>query len=576
MPEHARFTSFAMHGPTGKLAQGVRKHWLTDLEKRNPAILSMLSQRDLRPVRTLLPWSGEFAGKHITGAYYIWRLTGDSALYESITSFIDRLIACQAEDGYLGCFSKECRLTGALSHEPAVIGQSWDAWNHYHIMFGLLKWHEATGNEAYLQCVKRIAALFISRFYNGNKPLVSIGSSEMNLSVIHAFVLLYEKTGDTRYLEFARNIEGDLPDPAAGDYMRWALDGQEFYLCPKPRWESLHVIMGLAEMHRATGEAQYLKAARQIFFSILKTDVHNTGGFSTREQAVGNPYEDGPIETCCAVAYNALASQILEMTGEIGIVEHLEASHYNAMLASFAPGGYWSTYNTPMDGVRIANIQDIGFQCRPGSPELNCCSVNAPRGVGQIYDWAIMQSGSTLFVNCYEPMNALLEDGTTLAVAGQYPYGANVSIRIGTKCLQKTVALRIPAWSKNTRISFRGKTETCKPGEYRMLTGVFDAAEEISLTLDVSPRLETGDLALKGKFCVHAGPILYGFDAPDNPNLDQTALDGFTREEILKASLVPCRDGGAKMLLPDGTVLRDFFHLGASGSAYRTWLPLKE
>ena len=383
MLRKANFQSFRLSGPTMRLARKVRDNWLNGLEERNPAILDMLRDRDVRPYRDMLPWSGEFAGKHITGAYYIWLLTRDQWLYDDTTAFIDRLIACQDEDGYLGCFSKECRLTGAFSQNPEKTGETWDAWSHYHIMFGLIKWYEATGNKAYWQAVLKMADLFLNTFYEGRRPLVSIGSSEMNLAVMHAFVLIYEKTKDERYLAFAQNIEKDLPDPAAGDYMAYALSGMEFYQCPKPRWESLHVIMGIAEMYRATGEERYLEGAKQIFFSILKTDVHNTGGFSTREQAVGNPYESGAIETCCVLAYNALGSQLLELTGDNRIVEHLEKAHYNAVMGSFSTTGAWSTYNTPMDGVKIANYQDIVFQSRPGSPQLNCCSVNAPRGLGR-------------------------------------------------------------------------------------------------------------------------------------------------------------------------------------------------
>mgnify|MGYP000567988221 CR=1 FL=1 len=63
---------------------------------------------------------------------------------------------------------------------------------------------------------------------------------------------------------------------------------------PKPRWESLHPIEGILEMYAATGEADYREAFQRLWWSMTATDLHNTGGFSTWEQAKGDPYQEGP------------------------------------------------------------------------------------------------------------------------------------------------------------------------------------------------------------------------------------------------------------------------------------------
>lgn len=112
----------------------------------------------------------------------------------------------------------------------------------------------------------------------------------------------------------------------------------------------MHVIMGFAEMYRATGDMDYLRACQQIVSSVLKTDIHNTGAFSTDEQAVGNPYQNGNIETCCVIAFDALAIALYELTGDSQIVDFLELAHYNACMGLWSPTGRWSTYNTPMNG----------------------------------------------------------------------------------------------------------------------------------------------------------------------------------------------------------------------------------
>ena len=58
-----RMKSSQLKGMTGTLAQNITKNWLIGLRQTNPAILDMFKERDRLPYRSLLPWSGEFAGK---------------------------------------------------------------------------------------------------------------------------------------------------------------------------------------------------------------------------------------------------------------------------------------------------------------------------------------------------------------------------------------------------------------------------------------------------------------------------------------------------------------------------------
>ena len=559
--------SLVLGGETGKLAANIAANWLTGIRESNPAILDMFRDRDVLPYRDLLPWSGEFAGKHITGAYYIWQLTRSDELYRSTVDFIDEMLTFQAEDGYLGCFAKECRLTGAFSQNPAASGCTWDAWNHYHIMTGLLLWYRLTGRDDYRAALLRIADLFLATFYDGKPSLASIGSTEMNLAPYHIFVQLYELTGNEKYLNFAKKIEGDLSRDDAGDYIGTSLRGVDFYRCRKPRWESLHTILGIAEMYAATCDTAYLKSARQITESILRTDVHNTGAFSTDEQAIGNPFTNSNIETCCVVAFNALASRIAALTGEMKYLDFLELAHYNAVLGSFSTSGRWSTYNTPMDGEKCANTHSISFQCRPGSPQLNCCSVNAPRGVGQCADWMFTQTDGALCVNFYEPLDAVFGE-TKLRIESVYP--APGDVRLTFSGAYRPVVLRVPGWSKTARVTVNGTSRGLQPGD-RVAIDPWSGEVTVILSLDFSPYYAEGGLGYAGRTSVYSGPVLYGAEACRNPALDVRALPDLAKE-ALDASLPAPEEDGSILWRVGGITLCDFYHLGQSGTSYRTWL----
>ena len=92
---------------------------------------------------------------------------------------------------------------------------------------------------------------------------------------------------------------------------------------------------------------------------------------------------------------------LLRMTGNSLAADELELSTYNVILGAQNPTGRWWTYNTPMDGYRKASDYDIDFQARPGSPELNCCSVNGPRALGILSDWAVMTGGDEVVINYF-------------------------------------------------------------------------------------------------------------------------------------------------------------------------------
>ena len=570
--DSVKYKALKLTGETGKLAEKITDNWLMGIRESNPAIIDMFRDRDLLPYRDMLPWSGEFAGKYITGAAFVYKLTGRQDLYGYVTDFIDELLTYQDGDGYIGCFAKQCHLSGAFSQSPEKTGETWDAWAHYHIMYGLVMWYEITGRRQYLAAAEKAAGLFIRKFYNGRPPLVSIGWSETNLAVYHIFGILYEKTKKPEYLDFARNIEKDLESDAAGNYINNALSGCEYYLTPKPRWESMHIIMGIAQMYRCTGEKKYLDAACQIFFSILKTDVHNTGGFSTDEQATGNPYKNGAIETCCVVAYNALAIEIYKLTGDLRAADFLERSHYNAVLGYCSPSGRWSTYNTPMEGVKCANFHSIWFQCRPGSPELNCCSVNAPRGVADLCEWIIRETEDTVFLNFYESMHVETESGFAADIKGDYPACGRVNITVTENKCKKKLALRIPAWSKRTSVQTGNDTYRPAAGEYF----ITDAPTgNITVTFDFTPYTEAGGGEYGGKCSIYAGPVLYAYDLAANRDFDFDSIPPVPENELKAAVPVREKDGRINLRFSNGVTLTNFGRAGDSGTSYKTWLSVE-
>jgi uncharacterized protein len=584
-------TQCRLEGRVGDCLSGVTEQWLKVAPASNPGMLDMFRDRDRLPLREMVPWAGEFAGKYLTSAVQVWRVTGDASLKACLQQFVARLVALQAEDGYLGPWPKDSRLTGRAPNIGERGGETWDAWGHYHVMLGLLLWEQDTRDASALNCARRIGDLFCAKF-GGSARLVDTGSTEMNLAPIHALCLLHRRTGDPRYLKLARKIcdefSATTPEgkPLAGDYLNGALAGKEFFQLPKPRWESLHPILGLTELFWITGDEEYRRAFEQIWWSIVKLDRHNNGGFSSGEQAQGNPYHQGAIETCCTIAWTALSVEMLRLTGNPVVADELELTCLNSVIGMHSPNGRWVTYNTPMDGVRKASAHEIVFQARAGTPELNCCSVNGARGFGMISDWALMSCGQSLVLNWYGPgtISAPLSSGNRVAFEQQtsYPRDGRVRLKVNPRKTEAfALKLRIPQWSRSTRVHLNGGgVGGVTPASYLVLERRWKRGDTIDVDFDFTPHFWVGEKECANRVSLYRGPLLLTYDRRFN-EVDPDRIPALNAAE-LQGSVKDCAEPLAPMLLmefatPGGQPLRlcDFGSAGVGGSPYRSWLGIK-
>ncbi len=546
---------FDLQGEIGRRLKAVTEQWILPAPAANPAMLAMFRDRDRKPYRNMVPWAGEFAGKYLTHAAQILRLTGDGELRSHLERFVKELCACQEANGYLGCWPKASALT---NHAPNC-ASNWDTWSSYHMMLGLLLWNEVSGDEAAVRSAGHIADLLCDMYLDGKTPrLVDTGSTEMNLAPIHSLCLLYRKTGVARHLALAKQILDEFAAKdaqgthLAGDYLQAPLDGKEFSQTPKPRWESLHPIMGLVELYYLTSDESCRKAFESLWWSMLKGDRHNNGGFSSGEKATGNPYDTGAIETCCTVAWMAMSVEMLRLTGDSIVADELELSMLNSGLGMMSPSGRWVTYDTPMDGVREASAHTIVFQARAGSPELNCCSVNGPRALGLLCEWALMRNDKGLAVNYYGPgsMRSYLPESGVVTIQQEtdYPLGPCVDLRVSPECRATfTLSLRIPYWSESTHVWINDQEVKGVPcGRYLELRREWSDGDHVRLELDFQLQFwRHQDPAHCPAFCLDyedwngdwklAGPLSNSGNAPHGLSPGDLALDrAVSMDEVLK------------------------------------------
>ncbi len=584
-------TSMALGGLIGKMVTGNIQSWQIDAYPRNKNIINQIiwanskaPEQNPRKENNFLPWYGEFVGKLLTGMAYCYRISPSVELKAAIEMIISDLKGAQGDDGYIGVFAGSARF--------ALEADNWDLWNHYHAIMGLLEWYGQTEDRDALAIAEK-AIECVYYVFKDRSYLVK-GGFETNRAIAHAYARMYEMTREKKYLDEAeRIIITDCQDEKG--WYKTALNGGHFFESSSNRWEVLHMIMPLSILYRETKKQEYYYVMAKIWADIAKCDIHNNGGFTTNERALGDPYMEGVIETCCSIAWEAFSNEFWKLEKSVKASDEIEKTYYNAILSTLVDSLRECTYNTPMngyrrssggyDGRRVPSQQDISFQYNECSPDMNCCQANIARGIGQLVEWACVSEENEIYLNFYAESEIKTKvNGVrlTLTQKTKYPLDGNIILTLSE--LEKETAfklkLRIPSWADGSFIISDGKKIMAEAGEYFTLDRSWKNGDTVDIFIAEKLRFEEGKDDQEGFTSISYGPLLLCLDGYFNKDIDLKAP--IARQDIENGKISDGAPCGALMKLTfvsDGKnlTLTDFMSSGKyraqrEPSDYRSWV----
>jgi DUF1680 family protein len=510
-------------------------------------------------------WRCEYWGKWFTSLTLADAYHSTPATREKRDEAAKALIATAAPDGYLG------------TRVPAHRLEGWDVWGCKYALLGLIADYDRTHDSAALNAARRQTDVLIAELGPGKTNIADVG--EWNglpaSSVLEPVVLLYERTGEKKYLDFAEHIVAcwSVPSkrlPAGMRLVEDALAGKNpDQMCAPKAYEMMSCFEGLCELYRATGERKYLEASVKLADGIFREEATLVGcgtrgevWFSGAKQQTG--VVDKPMETCVTVTWMKLCDQLLRLTGDVRYADELEKNLYNGLLGAMMPDGQWWAYFDGLMGVRVPSYvqhADVG---------LSCCVVNGPRGLMLTPFWAFMQSADGPVVNLYAPGSAQV--GTVkLQITGDYPVSDQVEIRVTPARTEEfTLSLRIPAWSERTLLKVNGRELAVTPG-YAKIRRTWRKGDRVAITFDLHART----VEMNGQVALQRGPVVLSLDNRLTPAAtNQVTLD---RNPELKPNPAAAKKIGAWMAFDVGTLT--FCDYASAGNAFsqqnmfRTWLP---
>lgn len=516
-------SAVSVRGILGQAISGSENGRLLALPNWNNGALIHVFSEEIRNKNDRNDWYGEHGGKWLYSTALAVNRGNNKELKSLLFKTADYLVTQQGQDGYLGTYSPDRRITNknATTHNT-----SWDAWNLSYMVLGLLEVNKYFPNEKYLHAAKKIGNLFLETFGDGKGNITDYGTRKgMSATIIlEPAVELYKVTGDQRYLDFAEWVIRKIEEKEGFRIISESLkktDGEN--IGDGKAYQLIWNLTAIAKLYEVTANSDYLKAVENTWKNVA--DFHLTegggpwGGIGKHlecfnKKGYWSPY--GFVETCSTMQWMQLNQVMLKLTGEAKYAQEIEKSAYNALLGAHFQGGMDWSYHSFSNGCgHVAHFND-------------CCPSSGAMALEELSQLIYSKKDKGIACNLYTESEAsisLSEVGLVLiAQHTNYPFDGDIKITLSPEQPREfPFFVRIPDWASYAEIKINGKlmyTGEMIPGEYFKVLRVWEKGDKIdihlSVELKVSRKLEFTNAPQGGKaihqvewFSLAKGPLVY-------------------------------------------------------------------
>ena len=480
-------------------------------------------------------WQTEFWGKWMHAAVPYLGYCGSEKLRVSIERGIDRMLASQEANGYIGNYPDELRM-----------GEGWDVWGMKYTLMGLLHYYDLlkvksksekgkSAEDKVLGSAKRLCDYVIAEIGPSGKrgrELWQTGnwSGYASSSILEPVVWLYRRTGEKKYLDFATYIVKGMTEPEKGPrLLDKALDGvsvadrndkdydpnaQWRYVCKYGRskaYEMMSCYQGLLDYVEVKGKSEkgrsgelddLFRAAVKTAEDIVREEINLAGGCACSEAWFHGAKKQHLHylrlqETCVTTTWMRFCEKLLEVTDDPKWADQIERTFYNAYLGAMKADGSEFAGYTPLSGSRYHGQHHCYMH-------TDCCTANGPRGFLCFLKEFYRKSGDTATFNFYA--SALVDGFDMYSLYPRTDCARIVSHAKGPLKLR----LRIPAWSSKTEVKLNGKPLAgVKAGTYFAIDRYWRLGDIVEVKFDMPVVAHTLDHSV----AFTRGPVLLARDS---------------------------------------------------------------
>jgi DUF1680 family protein len=364
------------------------------------------------------PWQGEHVGKWLHAATLAYEQTRDERLGKMLQEIVERLLAAQESNGYLGTYAEQDRFYTVPGDK-----RSWDVWSHRYNMYGLLTYERFRPDSRIVRACERMADLLIGTFGEGQVDITLNGTRRGISSTTHA----------ERFLKFAERLV-ECSENAPGLRLMEAMLKKEDVSGPGDgkAYQLIANLLGYLLLYGHTGDERYLKTVQNGWENIKAHHLYVTGGPWTRHLSYnGNkecfalPKDFDPansvVETCSTTTWIQLNLSLLERTGQARYAAEAERAVFNALIAAqYGEGIDWCYFTKANEDYR------------PFQEKITCCASSGPRALEMFSHYLIGEIDGGVSLMSLVPCSSTLPTGfgkARIKVTGNYPFSPRVGIR---------------------------------------------------------------------------------------------------------------------------------------------------
>ena len=574
--------------------------YITDFQLKDTALWARFVQQFRENADADGGWRGEYWGKTMRAACFVYSYSKDPELYAIMAKTIQDILDSQDDLGRISSNAVETELNG------------WDLWGRKYVLLGMQYFLEICTDDQFAQTIirsmERQADYIISKIgreEDGKKPIQTASNHWEGLnscSLLEPIVRLHTLTGNPAYLEFAQYIV-DCGGITSANLIDLALENVRHpYQYPVTKaYEMMSYFEGILEFYRTTGIEKYKTAVINFANKILESDftvigcsgcTHELFDHSTVRQT--NTNNGIQQETCVTVTLMKFMYQLTLLTGDPKYIDAFEISLYNAYLGSVntqkvictniakkfpdwihdpLPFDSYSPLTAGRRGMAIGGIRRMSDNHLYG-----CCACIGAAGIGLVPKVHLLTTRQGLAMNLYidGAVQSQTPSGQKIVLTTSTKYPADGTVEISLKLDRPedfSLQLRNPAWSENTRVTVNGEEIAAEAG-YITINRTWTAGDSISITLDMRTRalypvendhpvypdqiLTKEDPLASKHIALQRGPVMLAQEnrlgySVDDPITVKVEADGTVNVKTTQESLPYNYIVAAKVPLADGS-----------------------
>lgn len=476
-------------------------------------------------------WNSETQSNWRDGYIRSAILTNDAQHLAKIQTYVNRILASQDADGYLGIYDEELRYK--------FDNENGELWAKATLLRGLLAWYEYNRDEKVLTAVKRAVQNTMDNYpVNASHPFYSknenVGGLSHGLVFTDVLEELFRLTRDHVYLNYTLFLYKDFSENKLNE------DAQYAKLIDKDKMLNGHGVhtyehlRSLAAAYRISGNEELLKALGN-FEDKIKLETTATGG-PVGDEWIGSKKADATTrgyEYCSLQELMHSYESLLAKSGNFQYGDRVEKIFFNAAQGARHPEQSCIAYLKSDNSYEMtgglngdeSDAEQTRYRYSPVHKEAAvCCVPNAGRIAPYYTQYMWMKGKNSLVATLLGPSRVeVIVDGKPVSVneITNYPYGNTITFEV-TANSKFDLKIRKPEWAKNFTLNV---PYTMDRG-FISISKTWKGTEKI--TLEFTPEVEVAQ-DINGENYFKYGALVLAHSIQGKPDVTKKyKLEGFS------------------------------------------------